>query len=192
MEAPSTIAPLPSPTLVPPSTVTPPSHDSTSVDFNPVDSSLSFRISKLDSSPQTHLNPETFFNLGFSSAISRLVKVTNDDHESKINVNLSMDGSDHAQKAFAEMFKKETISNGLFDLALLITFELVRNGNLIGLPFDPGGPYQSTLSLRTRTIPRGSVGVFVPLTPEEAGLIIPRRDTMFKALTSSKNVIRLR
>ncbi|GAB2279262.1 hypothetical protein Dimus_013908, partial [Dionaea muscipula] len=92
---------------------------------------------------------------GFPSTISRLVKVTNDDHESKINVDLSMDSSDLAEKAFTEMFKKEAISNGLFDLALLITFELVTNEDLIGLPFDPSGSYQSTLSLRTRTIPRG-------------------------------------
>ncbi|GAB2273808.1 hypothetical protein Dimus_039050 [Dionaea muscipula] len=141
-------------TLVPPQLTVRPS-DSCLVDSNLVDSSLPFRTSKLDSSSQTRLSPETFSSLGSQSAISRLVKVANDCHESKINVDLNMETSDLAQKVFVEMFERETISNGLFDLALLITFELVRNENLIDLPFDPGGPYQSTLSLRTRTIPRG-------------------------------------
>ncbi|GAB2267599.1 hypothetical protein Dimus_002581 [Dionaea muscipula] len=82
-------------TLIPPQPTVCPS-DSSSVDSDPVDSSLSFRISKLDSSPQTRRSPEIFSKPGFPSTISRLVKVTNDDHESKINVDLSMDISDLA------------------------------------------------------------------------------------------------
>ncbi|GAB2268526.1 hypothetical protein Dimus_003482 [Dionaea muscipula] len=82
--------------------------DSSSVDSRPVDSSLPFRTSELDPSPQTRFSPKTFFSLGSQSGIS--------------------------------YFKRKTISNELFDLALLIAFELVRNGNLISPPFDPGGP----------------------------------------------------
>ncbi|GAB2276579.1 hypothetical protein Dimus_039198 [Dionaea muscipula] len=100
-------------------------------DSGQVDSSLSFRTSKLDSSPQTHLNPDPFSSPGFQSAISKLVNVANDGHASKINVDLSMNSSYLVQKTFAEIFKRETISNGWFDFALLITFKLVRNGNLV-------------------------------------------------------------
>ncbi|GAB2267596.1 hypothetical protein Dimus_002578 [Dionaea muscipula] len=96
---PSAYEPPTQSTLVPPQPTVRPS-DSSSVDSDPVDSSLSFRISKLDSSPQTRLSPEIFSKPGFPSTISRLVKVTNDDHESKINVDLSMDSLDLTQKAF--------------------------------------------------------------------------------------------
>ncbi|GAB2284365.1 hypothetical protein Dimus_018819 [Dionaea muscipula] len=102
---PSACEPLIQSTLVPPQLTVRPS-DSTAVDSSSVDSSLSFRTSKLDSSPQTRLNSETFSNTGFPSTIPRLVKVSN-DHEFKINVDLSIGISDLAQKTFAEMFKRD-------------------------------------------------------------------------------------
>ncbi|GAB2300715.1 hypothetical protein Dimus_034752 [Dionaea muscipula] len=114
--------------------------NSTPVDSNPVNSSLPFRISELDPSPQTRHSPKTFSSPGSQSAISRLANVADDGNESKINVDLSMESLNLAQKVFAEMFKRDTISNGLFDHALLITLELVRNRNLISPLFDPGGP----------------------------------------------------
>ncbi|GAB2275029.1 hypothetical protein Dimus_009797 [Dionaea muscipula] len=104
-QEPSAYEPPTQSTLIPSQPVVRPS-DSNSVDSNPVDSNLSFRTSKLDSFSQTRVNPETFSNPHFLSTISRLVKVANDDHESKINVDLSMGSSDLIQKAFAEMFKR--------------------------------------------------------------------------------------
>ncbi|GAB2287889.1 hypothetical protein Dimus_022244 [Dionaea muscipula] len=68
--------------------------DSSSVDSSHVDSSMSFRTTKLDSSPQTRISQETFSNPGFPLTILRLIKVANVDHEFKINVNLSMNSSD--------------------------------------------------------------------------------------------------
>ncbi|GAB2265782.1 hypothetical protein Dimus_000818 [Dionaea muscipula] len=82
---------------------------SSSVDSSPVDSNLSFRTSELDPSQQNRLNPETSSNPGSQSTISRLANVTDDGHESKINVDLRMSSSDLAYKAFAEMFKRDTI-----------------------------------------------------------------------------------
>ncbi|GAB2287397.1 hypothetical protein Dimus_021775 [Dionaea muscipula] len=187
--------------LVPPQPTARPS-DSSSVDSIPVDSSLLFRISELDPfhSLQTRLSPETSSSSGSQSAISRLANVVDDSHEFKINVDLSIDSSDLAQKAFAEMFKKEKISNWLFDVVILLTFELVRNGNPIGPPFHPDGPVDiildsaiasavSLFALGDKSIiERGGVALLSPAARRTEPLVEQRENIIL----TPKNVQALR